>query len=340
LRAAIPAIAVGVAIAGGVLWSNVLAYGGINLGPRDRMAELSSIGEDLKGQGPTLMTDYEPFGVRHFLRDGDPEGASELRYRQIPLRNGTLLGKGQSADIDQFQTAAVLVYRTLVLRRSPVGSRPPSPYRLVRSGRWYDVWQRDPVASPRVINHLALGDTVDSGAVPNCTDVLSLARSAPAGGRLAAVQSTPATLLTLAGMQHPSSWDAPGANYVLPDSSGSATGQVVLAGGGSYGVWVGGSFRGRVQVEVDGVSAGSMRNRLSHGGSYAQLGTLHLAPGRHRVTLNYQRGFFHPGNDGEIFPLGPLVLSREQTNRPVFYLPPSQARSLCGQRLDWVEAVR
>lgn len=338
LRAAIPAIALGAVLAAGVLWSNVLAYGGVNLAPRDRMAELSNIGQELAGLGPTLMTDYEPFGVRHFLRDGDPEGASELRYRQIPLRSGDLLEKGQSADIDEFQTSAVLVYRTLVLRRSPVGSRPPAPYRLVSSGRWYDVWQRDRVPSPRVVSHMSLGDTVNSGAIPSCAAVLSLAKSVPAGGRLAAVRSTPASLLTLASMRHPVSWDS-GANYLLPDSSGTATGQVALADGGSYGVWIGGSFRGRVEVEVDGVPAGSMRNRLSHGGSYAELGSLRLTPGRHRVTLRYQRGFFHPGNTGEIFPLGPIVLSRETTNRPVFYLPPSQARSLCGQRLDWIEAL-
>src|SRR4029079_18300890 len=43
LRAAIPAIALGAVLAAGVLWSNVLAYGGVNLAPRDRMAELSNI---------------------------------------------------------------------------------------------------------------------------------------------------------------------------------------------------------------------------------------------------------------------------------------------------------
>jgi hypothetical protein len=338
-RAAIPAVMLGVLIVGGVLWSNVLAYGGVNLGPRDRMQELSKIGDELTGQGPTLMTDYEPFGVRHFLRRGDPEGASELRFRQIPLRDGTLLEKGESADIDEFNTTAVLVYRTLVLRRSPVGSRPPAPYRLISSGRWYDVWRRAPNPALRVIAHHPLGDTVNSGAVPNCADVLALARQAGSGGQLAAVHSSPATLITLHSMRHPSSWDVPSANYVLPTSSGTASAATTLASGGGYGVWIGGSFRGRVEIDVDGRAAGSMRDRLSHGGSYAQLGSLRLGPGHHQLALRYSRGFFHPGNDGATFPLGPLILSRETADRAVFYTPVPRAASLCGQRLDWIEAV-
>jgi len=340
-RLAVPGVVLAVVLAAGVLWSNVLAYGGVNLGPYGRMAELERIGHEIAGQGPTLMTDYEPYGVRHLLRNGDPEGASELRRRQIPLQNGKLLEKGESADIDEFNTSAVLVYRTLVLRRSPVGSRPPAPYHLVSSGHWYDVWQRDPEPSPHVITHETLGDDVNSGAAVACSDVLSLARQAGAGGRLAAVHSSPADLITIRSMRHPSSWTpaTPGVNYVLPNSSGTATTVTTLSDGGRYGVWIGGSFRGRVEIDVDGVSAGSTRNQLSHGGSYAELGSLSLRPGRHTITLRYGRGFFHPGNAGDVFPLGPIVLSRETADRPVFYVRPSQARSLCGQRLDWIEAV-
>ena len=107
-----------------------------------RMAELQSIGHRFAGQGPALMTDVEPYGVRHFLRNLDPEGASDRRRRLIPLLDGQGLAKGTYADLDQFQLGGILVYRTLVLARSPSESRPPSIYRLVRRGRCYDVWQR------------------------------------------------------------------------------------------------------------------------------------------------------------------------------------------------------
>ena len=137
---------VGLAIVGGgVLWSNALAYHEVNLAPRSQLAELELIGHRFGGDGPALMTEYEPYGVRHFLRRLDAEGASELRRRPVPLRDGTMLGKGAYADLASFQRSAVLVYRTLVLRRSPLASRPDPRYSLMWRGRFYDVWERDVV---------------------------------------------------------------------------------------------------------------------------------------------------------------------------------------------------
>ena len=118
-------------VAGGVLWSNALGYGGVSLAPHDQLAELERIGERIAGQGPTLMTEYEPYGVRHFLRDADAEGISELRRRhESRCATGHRGPKGGSADTDRIDPAALGYYRTLVLRRSPAQSRPPSPYRL------------------------------------------------------------------------------------------------------------------------------------------------------------------------------------------------------------------
>jgi hypothetical protein len=129
-------------IAGGVLASNALAYRDARLAPRAQLIELEQIGHSFAGEGPALMTEYQPYGVRHFLRHLDAEGASELRRRPVPLRDGRVLGKAEVADIAAFAPVAVLVYRTLVLLRSPAASRPPAAYRLVWSGRFYDVWQR------------------------------------------------------------------------------------------------------------------------------------------------------------------------------------------------------
>ena len=77
------------AVAGGVLWSNALGYGDVNLAPHGQLAELEEIGERVAGEGPSLMTEYSPYGVRHFLREADPEGISELRRRTIPLADGS-----------------------------------------------------------------------------------------------------------------------------------------------------------------------------------------------------------------------------------------------------------
>ena len=128
------------------------------------------------------MTETEPYGVRHFLRNLDPEGAAERRRRLIPLLDGQGLAKGTYADLDQFQLEGVLVYKTLVLARSPSESRPPSVYRLVWSGRYYDVWQR-PDAQPGILAHTPLGDAVQPGAVPPCEEVMRLATLAGPSGR-------------------------------------------------------------------------------------------------------------------------------------------------------------
>ena len=73
------------------------------------------------------MTEYEPYGARHFLRDADTEGASELRRRQVPLLEAGTLPQGRDRGHRPLPARGLLVYRTLVLRRSPAQSRPPSP---------------------------------------------------------------------------------------------------------------------------------------------------------------------------------------------------------------------
>ena len=210
------------------------------------------------------MTEYQPYGVRHFLRRLDAEGASELRVRPVPLRNGRVLDKGATANIDDFDQAALHVYRTLVLRRSPADSRPPSDYRLVSSGRWYDVWQRD-AAARQVLEHLPLGDGAQPAAVPDCSQVERLARVAGPDGRLAAVER-PATV-------------------VVPTYGAMGDVTVDVPVGGPYGIWMGGSIRNRLQTAVDGEPLSDVRHHLDYPGQYTLLGMAELAAGEHVVTL-------------------------------------------------------
>ncbi len=117
---------VAAAIIGGIAWSNVLAYRTVWLAPASRLSELEYVGERFAGEGPALMTEYEPYGARHFLRRLDAEGASELRRHFVFLRSGQPLASEAYTDIDRIRLSDLLLYRTLVLRRSPVESRPPS----------------------------------------------------------------------------------------------------------------------------------------------------------------------------------------------------------------------
>ena len=337
----VEAFVIAAAIAGGVLWSNALAYHEVNLAPHDRLAELERIGHDIAGEGPTLMTDYEPYGVRHFLRDADAEGASELRRRVIPLRSGQPLPKLGFADIDQFQPKAVLVYRTLVLRRSAVASRPPSPYRLISRRRYYEVWQR-PQANPvRLLDSLPLGNTFQAGAVPKCIDVLRIARAAGPDGQLATVRRKPAIVVELGRSSRPQSWDAVADNpaAVYPRETGSLQASMDVSSAGTYSVWIGGSFRGALELIVDGRRVAKARHELSHSGPLTPFGGVRLASGSHTVILRYHDGDLHPGSGGAPFALGPLVLGADNDNGPLVRLPVSRAGELCGQRLDWIEAL-
>jgi hypothetical protein len=336
----VEALLVIAAITGGVLWSNALAYQDVNLAPRDRLAELQKIGERFAGQGPTLMTDYEPYGARHFLRKEDPEGASELRRRTIPLRNGQSLPKLGVADIDEFQLAGLLVYRTLVLRRSPVASRPPSVYTTVWRGRYYEVWQR-PQPPPPILRHLPLGDATHPTAPPSCKRVLGLARLAGDGGRLAAaVRRSTAIIVDLGQASRPPSWQPVQevAGSLFPSTAGEVDTMVSIPRTNRYELWVGGSFRRRLDILIDGKLTTTERHELSHSGEYVPLGTAPLGPGVHRVTLRSRGADLHPGSGDPPFYLGPLILS-PQPRETIRYVDPRDAGSLCGRNFDWIEAL-
>jgi hypothetical protein len=333
---------VALVICGGVLWSNALAYHEANLAPRDRHAELERIGEQIAGQGPALMTEYEPYGVRHFLRKADAEGASELRRRLVPLRTGRPLRKLATADIDEFQLDGIRAYRTLVLRRSPIASRPPSVYRFLSRGRFYDVWQLAPGLEDSLLEHVPLGRTGDPAARPACGQVLALARRASAAGARLAVSRVPSAVevdLAAASTAGSATRPVPGrAGAVYPGEDARFDATISLRSSGTHLVYVGGAFKRRLDVSFDGRRVSSERHRLSHTGQYEPLGETELARGSHRVEVRYRPAELAPGSGGPAFELGPLYVVPESTPS-VELVPPSRARALCGQRLDWIESV-
>jgi hypothetical protein len=326
------------AIAGGILWSNALAYRDLNLAPRDQLVELQGIGERIAGQGPTLMTEYQPYGVRHFLREADPEGASELRRRQVALIGGGTLRKGEAADTDALAPAGLLVYRTLVLRRSPTQSRPPAPYRLTWRGEHYEVWQR-PAAAPADLGRIGLGGEVQPVGMPDCERVEALAVGAGAGERLAAAARPPVVVVPLSEADYPEGWSTPATRaFPVPNGAGSITASVRLRRPGRYEIWLGGGVRPGVDLAIDGEPAGSVRHRLQNGGQYVLLGAVTLERGRHLVTAEFGDADLHPGSGGVAGAVGPLVLSAaDAADARIVRTDPADARSLCGREWDWIE---
>lgn len=329
------------AVGVGVLWSNALAYHDVDLAPYAQLRELESIGEEFAGEGPALITEYQPNGARHFLRRLDAEGASELRFRQVTLTDGTLLEKGDWADTDRVSSPALVPYRTLVLRRGPAQSRPPSTYSLARRGRYYHVWQRRPGVGLTLLEHLPLGGFAEPDAVPSCAEVRRLAALAGPGGSVAAVPRLPNVNVSLRDAEHPPDWTPiPGRPELIPRGPGTMRVRVDLRRAGRYDLYVQGGARNRLSLSVDGVETGSATMQLNQDRQFLLLGRARLRAGPHLIRLEYAGQSLAPGSGGEPLSIGPLVLSpASAANPPVRQLPSSRATELCGQHLDWVEAL-
>ena len=331
-----------VLLGGGVLWSNVLGYANSYLAPRAQLVELESAGELLAGQGPTLLTEYEPYGARHFLRRAGGESASERRERLIPLRDGSQLPKSAAADVGAFDPTALREYRNLMPRTSPVASRPPEAYTRIRTGESYELWQRPAQAPIPPVTDLPLGDGAQPGAIPPCASVRALAAQVAPRGRLVAVERDAVTTVELTGTQLEGGLQ-PNADrrVVVPLDDGRLTTEVTLREAGEYRVWLGGSTRGRTTIRVDGRQTGSVQGRLNNLGAFMRFGRIQLTAGTHKIELTYDDDGLAPGQRGqEAQPLvlGPLVLSAETADLAPFSVPVARAAELCGKRLDWIEA--
>src|SRR5207244_3064245 len=103
---------------------------------------------------------------------------------------------------------------------------------------------------------------------------------------------------------------------------------------GRYGIWLGGSFRRRLEVDVDGRRLGVARHELAELGVYWEAGDVQLNPGPHTVRLRYSAANLSPGSGGRPFGLGPLILSRSTPELRVMTVQPADAAALCGTSLD------
>ena len=243
---------------------------------------------------------------------------------------GRVTSKADYVDLDQIDLSALLVYRTLVIRRSPTESRPPAPYDLAQQGRWYEVWRRESNAPP--LEHMPLGGPLEAAAVARCADVHRLA----ARGRLLAAPRPLNLVWPLDSTRLPVGWSGSQGGAVLPNRSGTLPLAITLRRTARYRLWVGGSIRGRLTASIDGDRVGSASSQLQNAGQWLDLGSVQLRGGTHFVSLVVSLSPLSPGTGGGRFPLGPLLL---QPQTPAGLIAPSQPTTACALPLDWLEVL-
>ncbi|MGH3080535.1 MAG: hypothetical protein ACRDNH_05295 [Gaiellaceae bacterium] len=78
---------------------------------------------------------------------------------------------------------------------------------------------------------------------------------------------------------------------------------------GRYELWVSGSIRGELTAFVDGRPAGHIRHQVNNDGQYTSLGQIELAAGSHSVATRHRLSRLRPGEGGEAWQTGPLLVT-------------------------------
>jgi hypothetical protein len=334
-----------------VLWTNSESFRQAPLGPSARLAELSTINSRFEGEGPTYYDLWDFEWPAYFLRsmgpylphlNGDPVPPPGTKVRSLPqLQYPWDLG-----DVSYgFQTP----FRTIVIGRSPLATRPPADYRLVYQGRYYDVFRRS--SSPTVLRHVVAGDVADAPLYNppalSCRRITRLGSQALAEhARLAFAAPTVVASVKATQSLHPSTWvPLPVAADPIPDgltlkpTGGILTADLNVPSAGRYTVWVQGNLTQTMTVSLAGQRVGSIAQQIGPGSIFTDVGALHLPSGRQPVILRRSpESPFVPTSPADS--LGEVAITRTGAPPALHTISATDARALCGRRLQWIEIVR
>jgi hypothetical protein len=191
-----------------------------------------------------------------------------------------------------------------------------------------------------ILEHVSLGSTDQPTAPAPCDEVRSAASlAARHDGTLVASDRPAPVVVPLGSASHPSTWNVAQDGTLVPSGGGKATVTVRVPTAGLYQVFLGGSFRDTVEIAVDGRPAGTRTGQLSEAGQFVPFDSVRLGAGTHTVTISYSRDRLLPGRGSYAFGIGPLALGHPATDSRLLVVQPTQATSLCGRSLDWIEAV-
>jgi len=333
LRRAGPVLAV--VLTGGVLASDALQYHASNLAPTARYQELARVNERFAGRGPTLFTDFDEYAL-YMLRDLDVGGPN---FEHPPPALARVSNYRYPVALTSVPPVRLLPYALIVTRRDPAASRPPSAYRLLWQGTYYEVWGRTPGA-PAAIAAIALSGP----PAQQCPDIRRAARLARAeGAHLVAAGSPELLPISLDRASHPAHWGSPRKGIAIGSPGRlSAVFNAPTAAGAE--LWLQGDIMPALRVSMDERPVASIGAQL--GGNSVVRNTLTPVPvslsvGPHRISLSRTSSILAPGDGGSAIVYAMfLTPSRGAGQDPLRVVAPSRWRSLCGRSYDWIEVVR
>jgi len=330
-----------------VLAGTALLYHDTTLAPYERLHDLEYIGKRFAGQGPTLTPDFEEY-AEYYLRDADQD--SMVNGPRLELRPGvdraTAPGGMFAYDLDEYPLGFVESFRTIVMRRNPLASRPPSNFRLVYVSSYYEVWQREQPART-VYTLVPLADTAGKHNTAACASVAAAARKVGPAAQIAYMPSPAGYVqlddsnLTLSG------GFAPSGGVIEATGSGRATRKQPIPVAGRYDFFIEGSFGRPVEVKVDGHHVGTAAYQVSYPAEWILIASRWLSAGLHRVEITRGGISLHAGNGDGVDPfnrtIGPLVIMPARLGVPaVRYSSVRELPRLCrsSHSVRWLEVTR
>ena len=335
-------------IAAGVLWTNVIDYHHARPAPKSRFTQLTSIDNRFSGQLPAFYNEWDYEYPMYFLRHTGVAVPNTLgnavERAGSPARTpAQTVVSWDPNDLDQTYLQGV---NLLVLGRSPTLSRPPADYRLVDQTGFYDVFKR--TATPHVLEHIPISGGVHPAGNQTCRQIRAIgARAVRQHARIDYVAQTTPPVFDPVRSVHPPAWYADiGDDSVKPDllalnaQPGTVTGVIRVPAAGRYHVWLQGSLTQTVSVSIGGRPAGSVSDQLGPPGLARQIATVTLPAGEQPVVIHRSGAGLGPTNYSPGDTLGPLTLLRGSETPAVQQIAATDARSLCGAALEWIEIVR
>lgn len=335
-RVPVAGVALGLAVAGGVLVSDALAYHAARLAPVDRLQAFEDAAAHAPARGMVLVPEWEEW-AKYFDAGRQLDVSSEaFSPRGVELRT-YFPYFAHSIDLDLMTLRFADSFGAVILRRGPDVSRPPADYRLAYQNDWYALWLKER-RGPVVLDHLSLQSTDQAVGVPDCGPLRALARAAGPGEQIIGAARAPTRLFDYT--EHPPAGWNPGSapHTVVPNQPGHARGPQWLPAG-RYRVWLRGSTGRRLTVTVDGRTVGRPVG-VNTPDTWLPAGEVTLRrTATHSVELRRPGGGLAPG-DGYAADIGPLAFQRIGAPGGLERIRPGDVGRACGRTWDWIERVR